>query len=201
MKKFYSLVLSALLAALLTACATSSREAPVAYDLGPLRAVRAALPSGTPPLLLSDVHAPEWLEETAMHYRLTYVSLHESRSYANSRWSMPPVKLVEQRFKARLAASGGIVLPANNGVPSGIMLRLELDDFSQRFDSADKSAAQVVLRVSAFRDNSLLGQKTFVRTAPATSADAAGGAKALAVATDELIDDVLIWLTSLSANG
>lgn len=201
MKKLCSLVLSALLAALLVACATSSREAPVAYDLGPLRAVRVALPPGTPPFLLSDVHAPEWLEESAMHYRLAYVSLHESRSYANSRWSMPPVKLVEQRFKARLGAAGAVVLPANNGVPSGMMLRLELDDFSQRFDSADKSVAQVVLRVSAFKGNSLLGQKTFVRTAPAASADAAGGARALAIATDELIDDVLIWLTNLSANG
>lgn len=201
MNKFRSAALSILLCALLAACSTMKREAPVAYDLGPLPAERQALPSGTQPFLFGEVHAPEWLEEASMHYRLAYVSPHESRSYANSRWSMSPAKLVEQRFKARIASAGGVVLPANNGVPAGMMLRLELEDFSQRFDAADRSVAQVVLRVTAVKGGILLGQKTFVRTAPAMSADAAGGAKALAVAADDLILDALLWLAGLSRNG
>lgn len=201
MKKLRSLVLSILLPVVLAACATVSREAPVAYDLGPLRSGHLALPQNAQPFLFSEVHAPEWLEETSMHYRLAYVSLHESRFYANSRWSMPPSKLVEQRFKARIAAAGGVVLPANNGVPSGIKLRLELEDFSQRFDSPGTSIAQVALRVSAMKGSRLLGQKTFVRTAPAASADAAGGARAMAVATDDVIGDALNWLAGLSNDG
>ncbi len=192
-------LVATLLAFTLAACATRGQGSSVHYDLGPTRVQQENQPplSATPPFLLTEVHATYWLDNTMMHYRLAYANDQQTRSYANSRWNMPPANLFEQRFKARISAAGGTVLPAMDGTREGILLRLELDDFSQQFDSADRSVAQVALRVSAFKGGVLLGQKTFRQISPAPSADAAGGAKALTAATDRVIADAIAWLAEM----
>ena len=192
-------LVAALLAFTLAACATRGQGSSIHYDLGPMPNHQESQPllSGAPPFLLTEVHATYWLDNTMMHYRLAYANDQQTRSYANSRWNMPPANLFEQRLKARISAAGGTVLPAMDGAREGILLRLELDDFSQQFDAADRSVVQVSLRLSAFKGRTLLGQKTFRQTSPAPSADAVGGARALAVATDTLIADAMAWLAGM----
>jgi cholesterol transport system auxiliary component len=40
----------------------------------------------------------------------------------------------------------------------------------------------------------VLGQRTFIARAPASSADAAGGAQSLAAASDDLVSQIGAWL-------
>jgi cholesterol transport system auxiliary component len=105
--------------------------------------------------------------------------------------------MVTQRLKSRIAQTGAKVLTAtdaSNGVP---ILRAEIDEFTHSFDSVSVSHGQVVLRASLFNQHKLIDQKTFSRNVAATSADAAGGARALAAATDAVAADVNAWLASL----
>jgi cholesterol transport system auxiliary component len=74
---------------------------------------------------------------------------------------------------------------------------LEADEFSQNFDSATRSSASVSLRASVFRNHKLVDQRTFSRRSQADSADAPGGARALATASDAVAADILAWLATL----
>jgi cholesterol transport system auxiliary component len=104
--------------------------------------------------------------------------------------------MLTQRLKARVSQAGVKVLSAtdaSNGVP---LLRIDLDDFTHTFDSATSSYGQVVLRASLFQGRTLIDQRTFNHKVNASSADAAGGARALAQATDALSADMIGWLAT-----
>lgn len=198
MKKFTRLLLILLGCALAAGCAT--RSEPLAlYDFGPLRADHAngSNPGGLPPLSVAEIGAPAWLDSQQMYFRLSYASQQQTRPYANSRWSMPPAQLFGQRLKARIAQAGGVVLSATDGAAGLPVLRLDADDMIQNFDAASHSTAQLSLRASVLSGRNLIAQKTFSRQAIAPSADAAGGAAAMAAASDALIDDMLVWLAGL----
>lgn len=196
MKKITRLLL--LGCALAAGCAT--RSEPLAlYDFGPLRAdyANSGNPGGLPPLTIAEINTPAWLDSQLMYFRLSYANEQQTRPYAHSRWSMPPAQLFGQRLKARIAQAGGVVLSATDGAAGLPVLRLDADEMIQNFDAASHSTAQLSLRASVFNGRSLLAQKTFSRQAIAPSADAAGGAAALAAASDALIDDMLRWLAAL----
>jgi cholesterol transport system auxiliary component len=48
-----------------------------------------------------------------------------------------------------------------------------------------------------FKGHVLVDQRSFARTTPAGSADAAGGARALAASTDAVAADIVAWLGTL----
>lgn len=188
----------AIMAALLCCgCAIARPDAPALFDLGAPRPARNSGPAQLPPLALADIVAPTWLDRPLMTYRLNYDNDQQPRSYTQSRWSMPPAELIGQRVKVRIVQAGGAVLSAADGAAGVPVLRIEADDFSQVFDAADKSEGRIALRASVFNGRMLVGQKSFIRSAPAPSADAAGGARALAAATDAVIADMLTWLATL----
>lgn len=191
----YLLSMIFLTAALTVACSAPRVQEQASYDFGSLH----ALPAGTavsslPPLSVADANAPAWLDSTRMVYRLAYANDQQMRSYANSRWAMPPARLFDQRLKARIAQSGGAVLSLTDGAANLPLVRIDLEDFTQVFDSASASSAQVAVRVSVLRGRSLLAQKTFARQAAAPTPDAVGGVVALAAASDAVIADVMSWL-------
>lgn len=179
---------------LLSACA-SAPQRPALYDLGPLPA-QQALPA-LPPLALAAVSSPAWLDGHRMFYRLAYDSPQQPRAYAYARWTMSPAQLLEQRLKARIAAAGGVPLAASEGAMNVPVLRIEADDFSQVFDSPNASRVRVSLRASVYRGRVLLAHKAFVQEPAAASADAAGGAAALAAASDRVSADLIAWLAGL----
>ncbi|PUA18045.1 ABC-type transport auxiliary lipoprotein family protein [Glaciimonas sp. PCH181] len=174
------------------------------YDFGPLPIVASAAVSpaetATLPALslsLADVHAPVWLDTTMMMFRLAYANDLQPRPYATTRWSMPPPQLFSQRLKARISLAGGTVVSLSDGAVNLPVLRIDMDDFSQTFDSASHSVAQVSIRASLFNGRVLAAQKTFSRQIATPTADAAGGARAFATANDAVIDDLMAWLTRL----
>jgi cholesterol transport system auxiliary component len=132
-----------------------------------------------------------------MNYRLLYSDARQSRPYAYNQWTSTPLQLLTQRMKARIAQSGVRVLSTTDAAASVTLLRMEVEDFAQNFDSATSSNGVVRLRASVFRNHKLVDQKTFSRSAPSPSADAAGGARALADASDAVASDVLAWLAAL----
>lgn len=186
----------------LSGCATRT-ETQTLYDLGPLRsatadsAAPAAASAPLPALSVAEVNAPAWLDSPLIFFRLSYANDQQPRPYANSRWTMPPAQLFGQRLKSRLAQAGGIVLAAADGAANVPLLRIEADDFTQSFDGPAQSGVHIAMRASVFNVRTLVAQKTFVRQAAAPSADAAGGARALAVASDALIGDMIAWLAAL----
>jgi len=193
------------LAAALAGCAGNSKgPTPTSYDFGPIlmpapadSSTAAPAAAGFPALVVADVTGPASLDSNRMFYRLLYSDAQQSRPYAYNNWSVTPLQLLSQRMKARFAQSGVKVLNTTDAAGGLPLLRLEADEFSQNFDSATRSSASVSLRASVFRNHRLIDQRTFSRKAPADSADAPGGARALASASDAVAADILAWLATL----
>ena len=183
-------------AALLAGCA-SKEPLPTRYDFGPVPAApaRGAAPP-LPTLVIADASGPPWLDSTHMHYRLLYADARQSRLYAFNHWNATPLQLLSARLNSRIAQAGVKVLSATDAAASVTLLRIEVDDFSQNFDAETHSSGQITLRASLFRGHRLLDQKTFARVMPAASADAPGGAQALAAASDAIAADLLVWLAA-----
>ena len=191
-----------LAAALLLGGCASRGPLPTYYDFGPPAspvtvATQAAIPA-LPVLVIADANGPSWLDNQRMYYRLLYADAQQSRPYAYNRWNTPPLQLLSQRLKTRIA-QGGIKVLATTDAAAGIpLLRIDVDDFSQNFDTEKQSSGQVTLRASLFRGHQLVDQKTFSRNSRAGSADAQGGAQALAAASDAIAADLLAWLGTLN---
>ena len=196
-RKLSALILAA--AFLLGGCA-SRGPVPTFYDFGPA-APQAAAPAAAPAvpvLVIADANGPSWLDSQRMYYRLLYADAQQSRPYAYNRWNTPPLQLLSQRLKTRVAQGGVKVLSTTDAAAGIPLLRIDVDDFSQNFDSEKQSSGQVTLRASLFRGHQLLDQKTFSRNSRAASADAQGGAQALAAASDAVAADLLAWLGTLN---
>jgi cholesterol transport system auxiliary component len=185
--------------AALAGCASSKGPATNAiYDFGPAAAASPA-PAGRANLtavVITDVTGNAAYDSERMFYRLNYADPLQARSYANSRWNATPLQLLTQRFKTRVAQSGVKVLSttdASTGVP---LLRIDLDDFTHSFDSTASSYGEVAVRVSLFDKHTLVDQRTFRHKVGAQSADAAGGARALAQAADAVASEMIVWLAS-----
>jgi len=195
--------LAAILA--LTACATLPEPPvrPAVYDFGP---GMLALPAANrmapwPPITLGEVDAPASLDSSAVLYRLAYADAQQLRPYALARWSMPPAQLVRQRLRESLGQRRSVLNVGEGGAPSGAsaqLLRVELEEFSQLFETAGKSAGLVRLRATLWDQRGgteqLRAQRSFVVQRPAASADAAGGVRALTVAADAAIEELTQWL-------
>lgn len=194
-----SLFLIAASALALAGCAGTATQESTTFDFGPALPAAAPVqqaPASMPAVVVMDATGPDALEGENMYYRLNYADALQARTYANSRWTGNQLQMLSQRIRTRLAQSGMKVLSASdasNGVP---LLRLEVDDFVHAFSGANESAGRVTLRASLFNDNRLLDQRTFTRMMPAPSADAAGGARALAASTDAVAADILAWLAT-----
>ena len=202
-----------LLAALLAGCSAlpDKPQRPAQYDFGPGPVVsqpsdqRATLP----PLALAEVEATGPLEAgTSVFYRLGYADAQQLRPYALARWSMPPAQLVRQRLREHLgqrrtvvsAGEGAALLRSDGQQP--LVVRVELEEFSQLFTSPGASNALVRLRVTVL-DNlpageKVLAQRQFVVQRPAATADAAGGVRALAEATDAAAAELSQWLETVA---
>jgi cholesterol transport system auxiliary component len=191
-----------LLAASLAACTTTEkRDSLNLYDLGytttRVAPATAAAAARMQPVAVSEVSAPVWMDSTRMYYRLSYDNPLEARTYSQSRWTTPPSRLFQHRLKTRIGEAGGAVLGASDGAAGILQLRLDADDFSHVFSSPQASIGRVVMRASVLRERRLVAQRVFTSTAPAPTADAAGGVQALAQASDAVIEDMIAWLASL----
>ncbi|MET3439950.1 cholesterol transport system auxiliary component [Variovorax paradoxus] len=180
------------------------------YDFGPgLAASATANPPATalPTLALAEIESNTRLDGTQILYRLGYADANELRPYGQSRWSLPPAQLLRQRLRDALTERRTVLGPEESAtiartegrVPD--TLRISLDEFSHYFESAGSSVGLVRLRATLIRGTTagdrVLGQRTFTVRRPAPSADAPGGVKALAAATDAAVADVVQWVDQL----
>ena len=192
--------LAAALVALLGACSAPAQR-PAVYDFGPGQvpsSIPASLSSSQaslPPLLLADIDASSALDGSAVLYRLLYADAQQLRPYAQARWSMAPAQLLRLRLRQQLGQRRSVLSPGDALAPGTLVLRLELEEFSQLFASAQTSSVLLRVRATLSRSPSKpLAQTSLVVQRPAASPDAAGGVQALALATDELIQQIDFWL-------
>ncbi|MFC0398106.1 ABC-type transport auxiliary lipoprotein family protein [Paraburkholderia rhizosphaerae] len=179
-------------ATLLGGCASSSSQAmsEVRYDLGPPAPVPNAGP--LPAIKMLDVTAPETLGSDRLIYRLSFADAQRTAAYANSHWTMPPAQLLTQRLRNALSARG-TVLSGGDGVRAPV-LRVDLEQFEQDFDAQAQSHGAVTARATLSFQGKVIGQHTFVARVPASTPDAAGGARAIAAATDDIVSQITAWL-------
>jgi cholesterol transport system auxiliary component len=187
---------------LVAGCASQKGEPTTQFDFGPaappVTAAQPAASSALGAIVVTDVTGSTALDTERMFYRLSYADPLQARSYANSRWTANPLQMMTQRLKTRIGQSGAKVLSetdASNGIP---ILRIDVDEFIHNFRGAAQSEGQVALRASVFQGHVLVDQRSFNRTTTAGTADAAGGARALAASTDAIAADIVSWLGTLN---
>ena len=190
----------------LSACSVlQTPPRPVVYDFGPGVVVQAASSTPTlPTLVLAEVETTAALDSTAVLYRLAYSDAQQLRPYAQARWSMPPAQLVRQRLRETLGRQRVVLSPGEGIAPgtAALSLRIGVEEFSQWFEAADKSSGLVRLRATLSQTGAgsgsggerLIAQRSFVLQRTSATADAAGGAQALASATDAAIAELEQWL-------
>ena len=189
------------LAGLLVACGTPPVARQTVYDFGPgaLQALPAA--AGQTAIVLLEVEAPPALDGTALLYRLGYHDAQQLQPYALARWSMPPAQLLRQRARDQLGQQRAVLSMTDGGAAQALVLRLELEEFSQLFDTPAHSQALVRVRATLSQTGAkghVLAQTTLVQQSLARSADAAGGAQALSRASDALVLQLDQWLAANS---
>lgn len=191
----YSILLAAVL---LGGCAAGARNGPavVVYDFG-LPAAR--LPAGGAwSGLALEVRAPSWFDSLNVDYRLAYDDPLKQREYIGSRWAGTPGALLAQRLAQQLgsASAGGTA-----GVIASCLLRVELQEFSQVFDSAQQSRGLLQASVRLIdAKRQLLAERQLRIEQPASSPDAQGGVNALVAASSDFGVQLADWLDGLE-NG
>ena len=86
-------------------------------------------------------------------------------------------------------------MTGTDGARAEYALRIELEAFSQVFDSSSQSRVVVRMRATVVHvpTQGLRAQRTFVAERPATP-NAEGASSALGVAADALIEELLPWV-------
>lgn len=183
----------------------------VLYDFGPAgsapsSAAAPAMPGAAtrPALALAEIESGMRLESTQMLYRLGYADANELRPYAQARWSVTPVQLVQGRLRDALAAGRTVLTTGESATLARVQgerpntLRVTLEEFTHYFETPTASAGLVRLRATLVQSTPagerVLAQHVFAARRPAPSADAAGGVKALAAASDAAIGELVGWV-------
>jgi cholesterol transport system auxiliary component len=185
--------------ALLAGCAMApqSRDGIASYDFGLPRSDKEANPRLQHDLVVAALTAPAWMDNAGIYYRLAYRDATRPQAYAQSRWVMPPAALLGQRLRASIArANTAAVFTPADGARADYTLRLELEEFSQVFDAADKSRAVVRLRASLIRNRGVVAQQSFSIERAAATPNAEGGVQALIAASDEAGNSLIDWLAA-----
>lgn len=162
----------------------------IRYDFGP--APQPATSGSMPAVKVLDVTAPETLASDKLIYRLSYADAQQTAAYANSHWTMAPSELLTQRLRTALSERGTVLTGAD--AVSAPVLKVDLNEFEQIFDSQTQSHGAVTARATLTHGGKVIGQRTFTARAPASTTDAAGGAQALATASDDLVAQIAAWL-------
>ncbi len=184
------------------------------YDFGPGLLAQAPSPASAergaplPPIALPEVAVAGPVEgSTAVLYRLAYDDPRHLRPYAQARWSQPPAQLVQQAMRDQLGLRRPVLLGdegASQLVDTGkppTVLRVEVEEFSQVFQSPKASTGVLRLRASLADSTQagekLVAQRVFVVQRPAPSADASGGTQAMAEAAVQAAQEVAQWVEQM----
>lgn len=148
-------------------------------------------------ILISDASAPSWLDNTAIYYRLAYHNSAQLHRYANSRWIASPTVMLTQRMRDQIADNtGSQIIKNNNTAKTEYIVHIELEEFIQVFDSAQRSHGSIALRASLIKHSTrnLIAQNYFSTQVAAPTSDANGAVMALSNASSELIGKIIEWM-------
>ncbi len=185
--------------ALLAGCSIGpqTHDGVAGYDFGLPRTGKDATPRLQHDLIVAEVSAPAWMDNSGIYYRLAYQDPTRPQAYAQSRWVMPPAALLGRKLRASIAgASKAAVFTPADAVRADFTLRVDLEEFSQVFEAADKSRAVVRLRATLIRGRGIVAQQDFGVERAAPSANAEGGVRALIAASDEAGSALIDWLAA-----
>ena len=176
---------------LLSACTSTMRNVPpsAVYDFGP---PAPGINGGWPGIAL-DVRSPPWFESLGIDYRLAYDDPLRPREYVESRWAASPGYLLGRRLQQSLMFS-----PATGGSVAQCLLRVDLQEFAQVFDS--RSASRGVLNADLVLIGAQRQQLAARRIAvekPALTPDARGGVGALVAVSNDFGAEISRWLAEL----
>lgn len=186
---------------------------PTMYDFGPgpLATLPSTRQAPLPALALDDISTSGGaLDNMAVLYRLGYADAQQLRPYSQARWSMPPAQLVRQRVREQLGqrravfnAGASVALNRSQNAVLPLLLRLDLEEFSQLFTAPTESVGLIRLRATLVEvtpaGDKLVGQRNVIVQRPAPSSDAPGGVQALTAATDAAIAEIDQWLQQAAA--
>jgi cholesterol transport system auxiliary component len=190
-------ILIVLAALLLGACVGGARNTPpmTVYDFG-LPATRLVADGSWSKMAL-EVMSPSWFDSLNVDYRLAYDDPLKQREYAGSRWVGAPGTLLAQHLRQQLGVSG-----VTGGAVADCLLRIELQEFSQVFDSPQQSRGVLQGSVSLIdARRQILSERLVSIEKPALTADAQGGVSALVAASSELGRQLADWLARLDSDN
>jgi len=167
----------------------------VVYDFG-LPATRLVT-DGKWSRLALEVKSPPWFDSLNVDYRLAYDDPLKQREYAGSRWAGAPGVLLAQRLRQQLGT-----VSATGNLAADCLIRVELQEFSQVFDSPQQSRGVLQGSVSLIdAKRQLIAERQIAIHQPSLTADAQGGVNALVAASAELGQQLADWIASLDKAG
>lgn len=163
------------------------------YDLG------AAMPFQ--PLTLNNgivsvqISAPDWLDQNYLYYRFTHAEPNRLYRYRESRWIDRPSVLLQSKINARWSN-------IDTKQKSTYLLKLDLLDFSQIFESQSYSQGRVIARATLIDrvSQNRVAQHVFRVEHIAPSPNAQGGVQAINLACDQLLEFLTKWVNENLSN-
>lgn len=191
---------------LLAACAGGARAPVATYDFGPATGSLAG--AGHSSRLALEVRAPASLDSPAIAYRLLYDDPLKLHHYAASRWSEAPASLLAHRLRQRLGAQSALPASALSATlaggraGAGCLLRLELREFAQLFETPAHSRGVVQGHATLLAAGPVIvAERALASEQPAPHAGAGGGVRALVAASEDLARQLAAWLDELARAG
>lgn len=189
-----------LVALLLSGCVSlTGKDAPavVNYVLEDTAAAAQTVAAADPrSLLVLDTTATGYYDNESMIYSATPGT---RAQYQYARWTERPGRRFADLLRARLTAQSGFASVTPGGQVRGdLLLDTELTEFYHEAESSPGSV-RIALRADLIdlKTRKLLGRKTFERRVPIARYDAAGAADGFNRATSAILDDIVIWMTTL----
>lgn len=139
-----------------------------------------------PASLAVQVIAPEWLRDTRIHYRQTYVNQTVVKFYNLDRWIAQPAALLAKHF-------------SSIALKESLIVKVRLLDFEQRFDAPKQAKSVLSFEVEAYKPNikAPIARKMFYFEHTNKTANALGAVSSFAELTAESVMALSIWLDSM----
>lgn len=180
-----TLIILSLCLFVLASAGCSFKTKPVAAALHDLGLV---IPQSNdrPASLAVQVIAPEWLRDTRIHYRQTYVNPTVVKFYNLDRWIAQPAALLAKHF-------------SSISLKESLIVKVRLLDFEQRFDAPKQAKSVLSFEVEAYKPNikAPIARKMFYFEHTNTTANALGAVSSFAELTAESVLALSIWLDSM----
>ena len=126
---------------------------------------------------------------------------HRQQPYSYSRWYETVDTMLENKLLLAIerANVAKTVVGKISGATTSWRLEIAVFDFIQDFTQKERSKARVSLLATLLdnRSKKVVAAKLFTKEIPSPSDDARGGVEALNEATDEVVREMIGWLSSL----